>query len=138
MLVDLLKKSEGVELSGFPSSRVIFILLDSDFMKVNEEVDKFYETIYDLVSETTTISLTRVFSRFPKLHDQMIDIMSKFVSTVNNILIQQYNIAKKLSDDIVEMNSNYLYFDETEFNYDNLISKTVLSSNDTNDQYYEV
>ena len=47
---------------------------------------------------------------------------------------------KKLCDDIVAMNFNYLYFDETAFNYEDLLNKLVLNSNLTEDkdQYYEV
>ena len=76
-------------MSGFPSSRVIFILLDNDLIKVSEEVERFYEKIYDLVNDMTTVTLTRILSRFPKLYDQMIEIMARF----NTIVISLSNKA---------------------------------------------
>ena len=81
-MINLLKKSEGVELSGFPSSRVIFILLDKDLMLVHEEIEKFYIIINELVNEATGLALGRVFQRFPKLLDQMTEIVNKFVAMV--------------------------------------------------------
>ena len=72
-------------MSGFPSSRVIFILLDNDLIKVSEEVERFYEKIYDLVNDMTTVTLTRILSRFPKLYDQMIEIMARFNTIVISI-----------------------------------------------------
>ena len=70
-------------MSDFPQSIVIFNLLDDDdLMKVSEEVERFYYTIYDLVNETTTVILTRTLSRFPNLLDRMIEIMAKFNTNV--------------------------------------------------------
>ena len=61
---------------------MIFILLDKDLCLVNEEIEKFYSTISELVNEVTYNTLTKIFSRFPKLCDQMVDISKKFINIV--------------------------------------------------------
>jgi len=61
----------------------------------------------------------------------MNEIFSKFI---NN----QYNMSKELSDDITDMNFNYLYLDEKVFKYEDIINKQVMlkGASSAND-YYE-
>ena len=121
---------------------MLFILLDDDLAKVNEDIQKFYSNIFELINESALKLLTRVFQRFPKLLDIMIEIMNKYIIIVFILfMIKHFNIAKELSDDIVKMNFNYMYIDEKVFNYEDLIYKTVLSIKEGNelfDNYYDV
>ena len=61
---------------------MIFILLDDDLAKVNEDIEKFYSTIFDLISEAALKLLSRVFKRFPNLFEKMNEIINKFIIIV--------------------------------------------------------
>jgi hypothetical protein len=61
---------------------MIFILLDNDLSLVNEDIEKFYSTISDLVNEATNNTLFTIFSRFPKLCDYMVEVIKKFINNV--------------------------------------------------------
>jgi len=61
---------------------MIFILLDKDLSLVNDDIEKFYSTISDLVNEATNNLLFKIFSRFPKLCDYMVDVTKKFINNV--------------------------------------------------------
>ena len=126
-IIDIIQKSEGSYLSGFPSGDVIYALLDKKFEDLRNELENFLDKIYTTVNQLIKNIVNRYFARFPKA-------LSSIEELILSFLEQEFNKTKKLQIDLAEMNFVYLYVDEISDKYKGLIQNSLLRRGFTNNQ----
>lgn len=106
-IMEIIVRSEGDRLSGFPESTVFYEILNDQYETIKQEIQSFYERIYEEVIKSFTKTNDRFFKHFPQLKDRMFELSMEFVD-------KNFNNAKYICDSIAEMNMNYMYIDEDE------------------------
>jgi len=104
---EIIVRSEGDRLSGFPESTVFQEILSLDFDIIKEEVQSFYDQIYSISIKTILNIMEKYFKFFPQLKTKMEDLVMEFVN-------KSFNDTKYISDSICKMNMEYLYIDDNE------------------------
>ena len=118
-IIEAIQRSEGSGMVGFPSGEVIYTLLDQKMEELREELDNYFESVYNEVSQLFKSIINRYFSRFPKAVTSIEELIISFFD-------QEFNKTKELTTNLAEMNFTYLYVDELSDKYKNLIQNSLL------------
>ena len=118
-IIEAIQKSEGSGMVGFPSGEVIYTLLDQKMEELREELDAYFENVYNVVSQLFKAIINRYFSRFPKAITSIEELIISFFD-------QEFNKTKELTTNLAEMNFTYLYVDELSDQYKSLIQNSLL------------
>ena len=118
-IIEIIQRSEGSTLSGFPSGDVIYALLDKKFEDLRNELNDYLDNIYTTVNQLFKNIINRYFARFPKA-------LSSIEELIISYLDQEFNKSKKLQNDIAEMNFIYIYVDENSDQYKALMQNNLL------------
>lgn len=105
---EVLVRSEGDRLSGFPEATIFYEILSDQYENIKSETQTFYEKIYEEVTSTINIIILKYFKHFPPLKNKMSESIMEFVD-------QAFTKSKHICDSISQMNMDYLYIDENEF-----------------------
>ena len=124
-IIEIIQRSEGSALSGFPTGDVIYALLDKKFEDLRNELNDYLDNIYTTVNQLFKNIINRYFARFPKA-------LSSIEELIISYLDQEFNKSKKLQNDIAEMNFVYIYVDENSDQYKALIQNSLLRKGFTN------
>ena len=124
-IIEIIQRSEGSTLSGFPSGDVIYALLDKQFEDLRNEINFYLDNIYTTVNQLFKNIINRYFARFPKA-------LTSIEELIISYLDQEFNKSKKLQNDIAEMNFVYIYVDENSDQYKALIQNSLLKKGFTN------
>jgi hypothetical protein len=124
-IIEIIQRSEGSALSGFPTGDVIYALLDKKFEDLRNELSDYLDNIYTTVNQLFKNIINRYFARFPKA-------LSSIEELIISFLDQEFNKSKKLQNDIAEMNFVYIYVDENSDKYKALIQNSLLRKGFTN------
>ena len=125
-IIEAIQRSEGSGMVGFPSGEVIYYLLDQKMEELREELESYFENVYNVVSGLFKAIINRYFSRFPKAVTSIEELIISFFD-------KEFNKTKELTTNLAEMNFTYLYVDELSDQYKNLIQNSLLKkSNDIN------
>ena len=120
-IIDTIQKTEESYLSGFPSSNVIFALLDSKIYELKNEVQAYFDNTIICVSNLVKTIIERLFSRFPKILTEFDEIIMGYVN-------KQFEKTKAIQENIAEMNFNFIYIDELVNNYQELIQNQLINN----------
>lgn len=82
-IINILKRSEGDRLSGFPEGDVIHMVLEKDMKKLKEEVKEFSDGIIDIVQTSIKSCLETHFCRYPEMIDKIEVFLNTFCEKVN-------------------------------------------------------
>ena len=131
-IIETIQKSEGSGLSGFPSGEVIYSLLDKKMEELRNELSDYFDNVYSIVNQLFKDIINRYFSRFPKAVHSIEELILSFFD-------KEFNKTKELTTDLAEMNFTYLYVDELNEQYKNLVQNSLLkrgynNPNDPNNQ----
>ena len=131
-IIETIQKSEGSGLSGFPSGEVIYSLLDKKMEELRNELTDYFDNVYSIVNQLFKDIINRYFSRFPKAVHSIEELILSFFD-------KEFNKTKELTTDLAEMNFTYLYVDELNEQYKNLVQNSLLkrgynNPNDPNNQ----
>ena len=131
-IIETIQKSEGSGLSGFPSGEVIYSLLDKKMEELRNELTDYFDNVYSIVNQLFKDIINRYFSRFPKAVHSIEELILSFFD-------KEFNKTKELTTDLAEMNFTYLYLDELNEQYKNLVQNSLLkrgynNPNDPNNQ----
>ena len=118
-IIEIIQRSEGSTLSGFPSGDVIYALLDKKFEDLRNELNDYLDNIYTTVNQLFKNIINRYFARFPKA-------LTSIEELIISYLDQEFNKSKKLQNDIAEMNFIYIYVDENSDQYKALMQNNLL------------
>ena len=118
-IIDAIQKTEESGLSGFPSGDVIYSLLEKPVEDLRNEIADYLDKIYTIVNQLFKSLVNRYFSRFPKALPSIEELILSFFE-------KEYNKIKDLQTDLSEMNFTYLYVDELNEKYKNLIQSNLL------------
>ena len=124
-IIEIIQRSEGSTLSGFPSGDVIYALLDKKFEDLRNELNDYLDNIYTTVNQLFKNIINRYFARFPKALTSIEELIISFLD-------QEFNKSKQLQNDIAEMNFVYIYVDENSDKYKALIQNSLLKKGFTN------
>jgi hypothetical protein len=105
-ITEMLARSEGDRLSGFPEADVLNEILNSEYDNIKAEVSKFYENILETVNKTVGLSIEKYFKRFPALKSRVVEMVSEYID-------MSFSKTKYICNAIVEMNMAYMYVDES-------------------------
>ena len=118
-IIETIQKSEGSGLSGFPSGEVIYALLDKKMEELRNELSEYFDNVYTIVNQLFKAIINRYFSRFPKAVHAIEELILSFFD-------KEFNKTKELTTDLAEMNFSYLYVDELNDQYKNLVQNSLL------------
>ena len=104
-ITEMLVRSEGITLSGFPESDVFHEILNTEYENIKLEVSLFYEKVYEIIISNTHKLTEKYFKRFPPLKAKIFEIVNEFID-------ENFNKAKYISNCIVDMNLNYLFIED--------------------------
>lgn len=122
---EMLIRSEGDRISGFPEADVCHEILNTEYDNIQLEVQSFYEKIYEIVCLTANNTIEKHFKRFPPLRIKMTEIVMEYID-------EKFANTKYLCNCIVSMNMNYIYIDEKGKFEETL--KSILGLEDKKDQ----
>ena len=114
-----IQRSEGSGMVGFPSGEVIYTLLDEKMEELRNELADYFDKVYNIVNQLFKSIINRYFSRFPKAISSLEELIISFFD-------QEFNKTKELTTNLAEMNFTYLYVDELNEKYKNLIQNSLL------------
>lgn len=125
---EIIVRSEGDRLSGFPESTVFQEILSLDFDIIKEEVQVFYDEIYSISVKAILNIMDKYFKFFPQLKTKMEDLVMEFIN-------KSFNDSKYISESICKMNMEYLYIDDNE-NFRKILNGIIkeLSINDEDEE----
>ena len=124
-IIEIIQRSEGSTLSGFPSGDVIYALLDKKFEDLRNELADYLDKIYTTVNQLFKNIINRYFARFPKAITSIEELIISYLD-------QEFNKSKKLQNDIAEMNFVYIYVDEMTDKYKALMQNSLIKKGFTN------
>lgn len=104
-ITEMLARSEGDRLSGFPEADVFHEILNSEYDNIKSEVNIFYEKILETVNKTVNSTIEKYFKRFPPLKVKILEMVNEYIDA-------SFSKTKYICNSIVEMNMAYLYVDE--------------------------
>lgn len=107
-ILEVLIRSEGDRLAGFPEATIFYEILNDQYENIKIETQSFYEKIYEEVTSTINIILNKYFKYFPQLKDKMTEVVMEYID-------ETFGKSKHICDSITQMNMDYLYIDENEF-----------------------
>lgn len=81
-LLEIMKRSEGHNLSGFPSTEVIKMYMDEEAADILNEIDEYYDSIYNLIRENLFKRIEETTIRFPDLSDKFEELVGEFLNEV--------------------------------------------------------
>ena len=106
-ITEMLIRSEGDRLSGFPESDVFHEILNNEYENIKLEVIVFYERVYEIIIKNTYSLTEKYLKRFPPLKAKIFEIVNEYID-------DSFNNAKYISNCIVDMNLNYLFIEDGE------------------------
>lgn len=131
-IIQVIVRSEGDRISGFPESSVFHEILSGEYDLINDEISSFYEKIYSTTVKIIISVVERYLKFFPQLRTKMEELVMEYVDKL-------FNDAKYLCDSIAKFNMEYLYIDENE-SFKKLLKEMIngkdnnLSSDDEKDE----
>ena len=99
---------EGDSIPGFPSVDAFIFLLTPQLEKLKEPIEECFQEVYNYIEMLSGKILEKSFQRFPQIINDMGDF-------INTFLVQVRDKAKYLVDNIVDMEINYLFTNDTEY-----------------------
>ena len=99
---------EGDSIPGFPSVDAFIYLLTPQLEKLKEPIEECFQEVYNYIEMLSGKILEKSFQRFPQIINDMGDF-------INTFLVQVRDKAKYLVDNIVDMEINYLFTNDTEY-----------------------
>ena len=99
---------EGDSIPGFPSVDAFIYLLTPQLEKLKEPIEECFQEVYNYIEMLSGKILEKTFQRFPQIINDMGDF-------INTFLVQVRDKAKYLVDNIVDMEINYLFTNDTEY-----------------------
>jgi hypothetical protein len=81
-IINIIKITEGVDISGFPKSEVIFELLKNDIDELKARLKEYLEEVYLISTSKVKDIVTKIFCRFPKLLDKIEELVNTFFDKV--------------------------------------------------------
>jgi hypothetical protein len=81
-IIKILKITEGIDISGFPNSEVIFELLKIEIDDLNAKAKDYLDEVYLISSSKVKEIMTKIFCRFPKLLDRVEELVTSFLENV--------------------------------------------------------
>ena len=98
----------GESIFGFPSANVFSYLLKPKLEQLKEPCNECFSNVYSYLERLSNKILERVFSRFPKMINNISELTNKF-------LLEEKEKAKKLVDSIIDMDVNHLFTNDYEY-----------------------
>lgn len=81
-IINILKRSEGDRLSGFPEGDVIQMVLEKEMKRLKDEVKEFSDSIIDIVQSSLKSCLETHFCRYPEMIDKIEEFLNAFTEKV--------------------------------------------------------
>jgi len=116
-ITEMIIRSEGDRLSGFPEADVFHEILNTEYDNIKQEANQFYENVYQIVVKTTYNLIEKYFKRFPPLKVKMTEIITDFID-------ENYNKMKYICNSVIEMNISYLFIDEKD-KFDEMVEEVL-------------
>jgi len=104
-IMQIIIRSEGDRLSGFPESSVFHEILSEEYDIIKEDISLFYDKIYSMTSKSINNVMEKYFKFFPQLKVRIEELTNKFLE-------KSFADSKYLCDSIAKANMEYLYIDE--------------------------
>lgn len=82
-IINVLKRSEGDKLSGFPEGDVIQMVLEKEIKRLKGEVKDFSEGIIEIVQSSLKTCLEIHFCRYPDMLEKIEEFLNVFTEKVN-------------------------------------------------------
>ena len=99
---------EGDSIPGFPSVDAFIYLLTPQLEKLKEPIEECFQEVYNYIEMLSGKILEKSFQRFPQIINDMGDF-------INTFLVQVRDKAKYIVDNIVDMEINYLFTNDTDY-----------------------
>ena len=91
-IINVLKRSEGDKLSGFPEGDVIQMVLEKEMKRLKMEVKEFSEGIIEIVQTSLKNCLEMHFCRYPEMIEKIEEFLNVFTEKVINSILFINNI----------------------------------------------
>jgi hypothetical protein len=81
-IINILKVTEGIDISGYPRSEVIFELLKQEIDELRIKLKEYLEEVYLLSTSKVKDIMGKIFCRFPNLLDKIEELVNSFFDSV--------------------------------------------------------
>ena len=118
---------EGDSIPGFPSVDAFYYLLKPQLEVIKEPINETFANVFSYLEMLSSKILERTFSRFPRVIDDISEMVSKFLN-------EEKDKAKYMVDCIIDMEINYLFTNDYDYmtNYTTFIPKNQEQNQETN------
>ena len=103
-----IKIHEGYSMPGFPSVDVFIFLLQPQLQKLREPAIEWLHDVYQYLESLADELSTKVFSRFPVLAGEVIEIVSK-------CLQEERDSTEEILENIIDSEEGYLFTNDYEY-----------------------
>ena len=118
---------EGDSIPGFPSVDAFYYLLKPQLEVIKEPINETFANVFSYLEMLSSKILERTFSRFPRVIDDISEMVSKFLN-------EEKDKAKYMVDCIIDMEINYLFNNDYDYmtNYTTFIPKNQEQNKEEN------
>ena len=118
---------EGDSIPGFPSVDAFYYLLKPQLEVIKEPINETFANVFSYLEMLSSKILERTFSRFPRVIDDISEMVSKFLN-------EEKDKAKYMVDCIIDMEINYLFTNDYDYmtNYTTFIPKNQEQNKEEN------
>ena len=118
---------EGDSIPGFPSVDAFYYLLKPQLEVIKEPINETFANVFSYLEMLSSKILERTFSRFPRVIDDISEMVSKFLN-------EEKDKAKYMVDCIIDMEINYLFTNDYDYmtNYTTFIPKNQEQNQEAN------
>ena len=118
---------EGDSIPGFPSVDAFYYLLKPQLEVIKEPINETFANVFSYLEMLSSKILERTFSRFPRVIDDISEMVSKFLN-------EEKDKAKYKVDCIIDMEINYLFTNDYDYmtNYTTFIPKNQEQNQEAN------
>ena len=118
---------EGDSIPGFPSVDAFYYLLKPQLEVIKEPINETFANVFSYLEMLSSKILERTFSRFPRVIDDISEMVSKFLN-------EEKDKTKYMVDCIIDMEINYLFTNDYDYmtNYTTFIPKNQEQNQEAN------
>jgi len=110
-----IKQDEGYSMPGFPSVDVFNYLLQPELNRIKDPAQDCLQDVYLYLENLAEEIANRVFSRFPGLVGELLEVVSK-------VLTGERDSTKQILEDIIEAEQGYLFTNDYLMNRTDIIA----------------
>ena len=124
-IIEIIVRSEGDRLSGFPESGVFYEILNEEYDMIKNEIQIFYEKIFEESMKAINKTTDKYFKHFPQLKEKMHELIVEFIN-------KHFGNSKYICDSIAKMNMDYMYIDENDTCFQRTLMNILIPEEEDN------